>query len=421
MNLRPAPVVLDPGVLEEAATAWAAVAARWQEYADAAASGWASGGFVGAAARAYDDGVALAGRRAQGRADRLRRRALECWVLADLVRAGGPVEVALLDEVARRDVVARAAVDADVVGGRTRAGDGLLGVEEAATLRTAEAVQRAVEGREAVLWTYDPGAHGGDGAVVVGVGDVTAPAVVDHVVLVPGVGTETVDVGRQVARAEALVAAARGQGSVATAGWFWLGYDTPDGVTDPAMVSTRRAEVGGAALAADVAHLQAATAETASGEARWTVVGHSYGATTVAQAASGPGLDVDAVVLVGSPGAGAAREADDLGVGRVFVGRDSRDVVAAVGGEGWVAGPGLGRDPAVDDFGAVRFRAERADRAAWRGLGEAHSGYFTPGSESMGNIGAVVAGAYDRVEVAAPAHDPWWGWPRDPEWSRERG
>ncbi|WP_238694404.1 hypothetical protein [Nocardioides daphniae] len=52
------------------------------------------------------------------------------------------------------------------------------------------------------------------------------------------------------------------------------------------------------------------------------------------------------------------------------------------------------------------------------GGGEAHSGYFTPGGESLGNIGAVVAGEVDRVELAAPAGDPWWGRPRDPEWRR---
>lgn len=409
-------------LLERAAAVLAAAAARWQEFADAVALVGRLGSFVGLAAEAYAAQVAAAGDGARQRAAWLRRVAQECWVAADLARAGGPVDLGVVDEITRRDLLARAAVDADLVAGRTRSADGLLDGAEVSTWRNARAVAAAVEGREAVVWAYDPTAHGGHGEVVVGVGDVRSDGPARHVVLVPGVGTEVVDAPRQVARVETVVAAAREQGAGATSGWFWLGYDTPDGPGDPAMLTTARAQAGGEALAVDLARLQAAHGN-AGGTSDWTVVGHSYGATTVAEAAagSGPELDVDAVVLVGAPGAGPAQEAADLGVSRVFVGRDSRDVVATVGAEGWVAPPGLGRDPASEEFGAFRFRAERLDREPWRGWGEAHTGYFTRGTESVDNIGAVVAGAYARVEVAESAFDPWWGRPRDPEWMRSVG
>lgn len=421
----------DPALLERAATALAAAAARWQELADEAARRWTPGAFVGLAARAYAASVAAAGTRAQERAERCRRTAVEWWVLAGLLRRGGPLDPGAVDVVTRRDLAARAAVEADVVGGRTRRRDGLLGDDEQERWRAAQAVRRAVAGREAVVWAYDPDAHDGDGTAVIGVGvglgekwarDADGRAPVDHVVLVPGVGTEVVDAPRYVARAEAVVAAAGEHGSEATVGWFWLGYDAPDGPTDPAMLTPRRAVEGGEALSADLTRMQSATATPGVAD-RWTAVGHSYGATTVAEAAAGPGLEADAVALVGSPGAGSARTAVDLGVDRVFVARDSRDAVAALGDEGWLGRPalGLGRDPAEDDFGAVRMRAERPGRHAWWGIGDGHAGYFTPDSESLRNLGAVVAGAYDRVEVAEPTHDPWWGRPRDPEWRRPPG
>lgn len=41
--------------------------------------------------------------------------------------------------------------------------------------------------------------------------------------------------------------AAQEQGSGATAGWFWLGYDAPDGPMDPALLIPVRAEEGGRA------------------------------------------------------------------------------------------------------------------------------------------------------------------------------
>src|SRR5690606_23397149 len=100
-----------------------------------------------------------------------------------------------------------------------------------------------------------------------------------------------------------------------------------------------------------------------------TGVGHSYGSTTTGHAATDQGLDVDDIVLLGSPGPGDdAEHASDLGVGsdHVFVGTNSNDPVGGLGDKGWVnmgnVELGLGRDPSEDEFGAIRFQAEATDR-----------------------------------------------------------
>ena len=100
----------------------------------------------------------------------------------------------------------------------------------------------------------------------------------------------------------------------------------------------------------------------------------ALGTTTTSYATHGDTSDVDEVVLIGSPGAGPADHASDLGPGadHVYVGRDSRDFVAVLGDEGWVGkfGIGLGTDPSSEDFDANRFEAEDVDRSWHRNTRE---------------------------------------------------
>ena len=265
---------------------------------------------------------------------------------------------------------------------------------------------------EAHLLAYDPDAFGGDGKVVVAAGD---PAMADDVaVLVPGLGSDADSAVVHTRRALDLHLAARredpGEGNAVLA---WVGYDAPDGV---GVLSERMARAGGALLAEGIDDLRD---DRAQDPAHLTVVGHSYGATTVSLAATGPqGLRADDVVLSGSPGAGDAGSAADLGTrpGHVWVLRDSHDPVAALG----AAGPlGLGEDPALDSWGGTRMRAESADRGAWGGWPRAdHASYFTPGGEGLTNLARVVAGHHERVVVAPPLRDPWWAPPLDPELGR---
>lgn len=298
--------------------------------------------------------------------------------------------------------------------------------------RTATSVRRALAAdgdRERLLLQYDPQAAGGDGEVQIATGDIDEADRV--VVLAPGMTTTAQDAPRYVRLLDDLTtvtdAVVEGSGEAGdpeeTASLFWLGYDAPDGFADPATWTKTRATEGGAALADDLAAVQGVREVVRGSEddaGRVAVVGHSYGSSVVAQAAVGVDVPVDALAFVGSPGSGDAATTEALGVPEVYVGRDSRDPIAALGDKGWATrgGFGLGRDPATDDFGAVRFRAERPDRELGWGAVDAHTSYLDPGSESQLNLARVVAGRPELVTEADPVRDPWWGSPYDPEWSR---
>jgi hypothetical protein len=132
-------------------------------------------------------------------------------------------------------------------------------------------------------------------------------------------------------------------------------------------------------------------------EQHMTVIGHSYGSTTVADAFARSGMHANDAVLLGCPGTDAARSAADFHVdgGHVYVGAASSDPISYLGTPPGVAydilnhtlgdpagpNPGLGLDPAGDEFGSTRFDAEVAGR---HGLdGNHHSHYYEMGGESL--------------------------------------
>ena len=159
--------------------------------------------------------------------------------------------------------------------------------------------------------------------------------------------------------------------------------------------------------------------------AHLTVIGHSYGSTTLGHGAHDHGLPADDLVLVGSPGAGGATDHAWTSASTPATcgpGANSRDPVAHLGNHGWwhlesaLGGAGLGDDPAEDDFGAHRFEAEsttRADNDGFAALGD-HSKYFDHDTESLYNIAQVVNGRYAAVREAGHVTDPWYSEPRDP-------
>ncbi len=130
------------------------------------------------------------------------------------------------------------------------------------------------------------------------------------------------------------------------------------------------ARTGGDILYSDITAFNAARDTLAGDGSHFTgnhVFGYSYGSTTAGYAGQNGRLagHVRTVSLVGSPGAGPVRTAGEFGIGadNVFVASSSRDVVTALGGRtsasnGRVLGIGLGTDPAMDSFGAVRVTAE---------------------------------------------------------------
>ncbi len=206
---------------------------------------------------------------------------------------------------------------------------------------------------------------------------------------------------------------------------MWIGYDAPDfsgGLDGVGVIREDMAEAGGERLADAVDGLRASRP---GDPAHLTVVGHSYGSTTTGHAATDHGLHVDEIVLVGSPGPGDDVEhARDLGVGEdhVWVGSNSSDPVSMLGDMGWVNGGnvdiGLGNDPAGDDFGANRFRAESTERAGWVSMDD-HSKYWDPNTESLSNISHIVTGDYDAVQEADHKYDPWYDEVQDPERDRD--
>ncbi len=310
---------------------------------------------------------------------------------------------------------------------------------------------------------YDPSAFDGRGRVAVALGDVAGARNV--AVCVPGMTSEVAGyLDNQLSNAAHLFSAAGQQDASGAAVVAYIGYRAPDvdlGVTD-----TVDAEHGAHWLAADLTGL---AAMRTNGPAFTTVIGHSYGSTTVATTFAEFRPPAQQVVLIGSPGAGSAHRAADLGLppGRVLVGSCSSDPVttkaqamqdaggalvqgAATGAEfGWQYGgrfnqdpaadaliggaaglaigavssqalaPELGVDPADRKFGAVRFRAETGDKDLTAFAN--HSQYYRPGSESLENLAKAVTDHVDRLTTALPRSDPnehWIDTGDDPEYER---
>jgi len=257
-----------------------------------------------------------------------------------------------------------------------------------------------------LLLSYDPAAFGGRGRAAIAIGD---PDTADNTtVLVPGAHSSVrdgylshpdgVNLYREVRRADP----ARSNSVI-----MWMGYHAPDSLLDPQVAQPTSARAGGRLLAADVNGLRAAH----NGASHLTVVGHSYGSTTVADAAAGFGMRADDVVLVGSPGTDLARSAADFHLppaGRVYVGAASSDPIIGFGDEpqlrvpGTPATVGLGRNPADDGYGSTRFKAETPGLTSPMAD---HSSYFTPGSESLFSLGDIASGHGDalaRDHMTAP-------------------
>ena len=285
-------------------------------------------------------------------------------------------------------------------------------------LRVREALTANCEdGAQPVLLViYEPQAFDGRGRAAIALGD---PDTADNTtVLVPGTHSSVRDGylthpdGRNIYH-EAVRAAPERTTSVI----LWMGYRTPDGLLDPAVAQPAAARAGGRLLAADIDALT----RSHIGASHITVVGHSYGATTVADAAASCGMRADDVVLVGSPGTDLAHSARDFHLpdnGHVYVGAASSDPITGFGGEPQLRLPrstviiGLGDDPAVDGYGSTRFKAEPpAPSVPLSG----HNSYFDLGGESLYSIGDIASGHGDALathhmtaphRLRLPAFDP---------------
>lgn len=335
-----------------------------------------------------------------------------------------------------RDAANRLLLDADLADLEMKEREGTLAPEERQRLENARATKKALNYADGYtvpgtddqpggqLWLYDPDAFGGEGRVAVAIGDLDTAA--DVSIQIPGIRTDMTSVPGYTEEAARLYeSAVHGGDGSSVATMFWLGYDTPAGdLLEWGQVPFEsRAADGGERLAAAVDGLRASRADD---PAHMTAIGHSYGSTATAYAATNHNLAVDDIALIGSPGAGPAGHASDFSVGadHVYDGRNSRDLVAALGDQGWVRkgqffGLGLGVDPSSEDFGAHRFEAESVDRNGMFRNFDDHVRYFDRNSESLYNLGLIVDGHGEDVITAQQSYDPWWTGPIDPEAGRE--
>lgn len=257
---------------------------------------------------------------------------------------------------------------------------------------------------DAFLLVFRPDAFNGDGGVALSLGN---PDTADDVTsFVPGLTSEASSLGDNVNNMERLMELADSKnGDRTVAAITWIDYDAPsnaDGLTDNPtdflQVATQdKATDGGERFADFVTGLRASDEGPA---AHFTAIGHSYGSTTVAHAATDHVLPVDDMVLIGSPGTGSADDATDLMAnGNVYVGSADYDPVTLLGGPGLGA---LGNDPSQESFGAHRFEVDPGSYRV-QDLLDNHSSYFNAGSSSLDAMADVVAGDRpDEVDGRTP-------------------
>jgi hypothetical protein len=257
---------------------------------------------------------------------------------------------------------------------------------------------RIKTGAPTFLQVYQPDRFNGQGRAAIAIGNPDKSA--NTTVVVPGTSHSVTEGWLSADDATNLYNEAKNADPTrSTSVVAWMGYNAPDDLTDPQVAQTSLAHEGGALLAADVNGLNVTHDP---GSSHMTVMGHSYGSTTVADAAAGYGMHANDVVLIGCPGTDMAHSAADFHLapgGHVYVGAASTDPITQLGGIPQVHVPGtgvtvsLGDDPAMDGFGSTRFKAEVPGLTF-----NDHSHYYDPGSESLFSMADIVSGHGDALE-----------------------
>ncbi|MFF8191776.1 alpha/beta hydrolase [Streptomyces bobili] len=207
-------------------------------------------------------------------------------------------------------------------------------------------------------------------------------------VLVPGSDTSLDTYGRFRTAAAALHRALDRQGpaGTGTAVIAWLGYTTPATVSTTAITRDRADEA-----APDLREFVRGLRGITGPDSRITLLCHSYGSVVCGRAADG--LDVDDLVLLGSPGTGADSAADLRTRARVWAARGGGDWVAEVPHTDvdlFGTTVGFGTDPVSPAFGARVFSAGEGG----------HSDYFRPGSACLASLARIVLGETSEVTHA---------------------
>jgi pimeloyl-ACP methyl ester carboxylesterase len=209
-------------------------------------------------------------------------------------------------------------------------------------------------------------------------------ATAEHIaVLVPGSDTTLDTYGRFRTTALALHRST-GRGTAVIA---WLGYDTPRTLSTGVLTTTRAERA-----APELERFLRALRDAFGSSPRVSLICHSYGTVVCAEAAAAS-VDVQDIVLVGSPGTGVDSVADLHTRARIWAARGADDWIADVPHvrmDLFGTTVGLGADPVSPAFGARVFTAGDAG----------HSDYFKPGSASLANLTRIVLGTTSEVTRA---------------------
>ena len=267
--------------------------------------------------------------------------------------------------------------------------------------------------RPIMLWAYDPLAFNGWGKAAIAIGNPDYAR--NTAVIVPGNGS-SVTQGWMTEHVDAInlydQSLAADPEHHYTSVIAWMGFETPHGVSDIRVSEPVLARTGGDLLAADVNGLWA-THNSLTPE-HITVIGHSYGSTTVADAFARSNMHANDAVLIGCPGTDLANSGADfhLDGGHVYVGSASTDPITWIGESSgvpaeWLKGKlrefgmplpldaGLGPDPAGDGYGSIRFGAEVPGSES--GNEHDHSHYYVMGSEALRSMTDVASGHSEQL------------------------
>ncbi|MDG4861751.1 alpha/beta hydrolase [Streptomyces sp. T-3] len=292
-----------------------------------------------------------------------------------------PKKIGWLDGIpsADRDEANRKSMEVSLSTYREKEQAGTLGIHDdrqySGLLKLQDELDKADGAKQESdrLYVLGVDAEKGDGRALVARGN---PDTADNTAIqVPGTGNDLTNVDSQIRRAGVLQEEAmRADKHASTSVVSWLGYDAPE--IDGSVASEGRAQDG----AQDLRDFTHGLRESHQGEpTHMTVLGHSYGSTTVgAAAAGGGGLGADDVVVVGSPGMTVDHASDlNMDPDHVWAGYAPDDKVAD-----HAADMTLGESPAQEEFGGRVFEVDT----------EGHSGYWNEGSESLRNQGKIIVG-----------------------------
>lgn len=235
----------------------------------------------------------------------------------------------------------------------------------------------------------------GDGRAIVSVGN---PDLSDNVVTyVPGTMADLPGVGGDLKRADLMAkdAADLDPSGRSTAAILWLGYDAPDLPTNAA--SSSYADDAIDPLQSFQSGLRATHEDAPSHN---TVIGHSYGSTTVGYAArDADGLAANDLIFVGSPGVGV-NSASDLHIqgdaGNVWGSTAKNDIIHVTSVPGMLDVKRFGEDPSGAGFGGRTFTS--AD-GSWGPIDSTttHSAYWDRHNPSHESIAYIVTGQQNMV------------------------